>query len=225
MTAILPITPDPTRQAQTRLRLLDAAAREFAENGYQNATVRDICKRAEANVAAVNYHFGDKERLYAATLDHWIGVALEKYPPLMGVPETAPAVERLRGFIQGCMLRMLDGGSAGWHGQLMAREMVEPTAGLDQMIKDTIEPMVELLHGIVRDLAGGELTEAELHRCGMSVIGQCCFYRHAREVVTRMFGPDCYAEPGLTALVDHVTRFTASALSCYAASRAVDSLV
>src|SRR3954451_20056019 len=49
---------------QTRARLLEAAGEEFAEKGYDGATVRSICARAEVNLAAVNYHFGDKEQLY-----------------------------------------------------------------------------------------------------------------------------------------------------------------
>src|SRR5688500_17060689 len=140
-----PSLPDVSRQAQTRLRLVEAAAREFAANGFHHATVRDICKRAEANVAAVNYHFGDKEGLYTATLQHWVGVALEQFPLLMNVPETAPAEERLRGFIRGTLFRMLHPGAPGWHGQLMAREMVEPTAALDQMIAGTLKPMCDLV--------------------------------------------------------------------------------
>lgn len=206
-------TVDSSRQAVTRRRLLEAAACEFAHRGYNAATVRDICKRADANVAAVNYHFGDKEGLYAATVKHWIAAGLAQYPPLMGVPADAPAPERLRGFVRGVLRRMLDPGAPGWHGQLMAREMVEPTACLDDVIRDTIRPMTELMHGIVRDLAGPGLSDNDVRRCGMSVIGQCCFYRHARELVTRMFGHDVYTEAGLEALADHITSFSLAALT------------
>ena len=52
----------------TRIRLLKAAARVFAEHGYQDATVRQICERAGANIALVNYHFGDKLELYTEVL-------------------------------------------------------------------------------------------------------------------------------------------------------------
>lgn len=53
----------------TRDKLLEAAGRAFAERGYSAATVRDICKEAGANVAAVNYYFKDKLALYTEVLN------------------------------------------------------------------------------------------------------------------------------------------------------------
>src|SRR5450631_681854 len=54
-----PATSDPTRD-----KLLDVAGRIFADRGYRSATIREISVAAGANVAAVNYHFGDKLALY-----------------------------------------------------------------------------------------------------------------------------------------------------------------
>jgi AcrR family transcriptional regulator len=60
---------NPVRsQDETRRKLLQAAAEVIAEHGYQAATVREICTRAGANIAAVNYHFGDKLALYTELL-------------------------------------------------------------------------------------------------------------------------------------------------------------
>ena len=53
---------------ETRDKLMIAAGEVFAEVGYQAATTREICARAGANIAAVNYHFGDKLGLYTEML-------------------------------------------------------------------------------------------------------------------------------------------------------------
>lgn len=48
----------------TRIKLIEAAEQEFAENGFRSASIRAITARAGANIAAVNYHFGTKEKLF-----------------------------------------------------------------------------------------------------------------------------------------------------------------
>jgi AcrR family transcriptional regulator len=53
---------------ETRERLLDAAERQFAEHGFAGASLREITAEAEANLAAVSYHFGSKEELFLAVV-------------------------------------------------------------------------------------------------------------------------------------------------------------
>src|SRR2546426_9063981 len=117
---------NPTRM-ETRQRLLEAAGEVFAAQGFRTATVREICRRARANLAAVNYHFGDKERLYGAVLQYTLRYALQKYPPTLGLSVVATAEERLQAFIRSFLLRLLDDGLPAWHGKLMAHEIAEPT--------------------------------------------------------------------------------------------------
>jgi AcrR family transcriptional regulator len=52
------------RDQETRERLLKAGTQLFSERGFAKVTVRDICQRARANVAAINYHFAGKDGLY-----------------------------------------------------------------------------------------------------------------------------------------------------------------
>jgi len=54
----------PTANEETRWRLLQAATEVFAEVGYHAATTREICRRAEVNLASIHYYYGDKAELY-----------------------------------------------------------------------------------------------------------------------------------------------------------------
>src|SRR6266404_5170262 len=118
----MPPTSDEN-SPDTRSRLLEAAGEVFAEQGFRAATVREICGRAGANIAALHYHFGDKERMYSAVLADTAQKSLEKYPIGGGVSPGAPAEARLEAFIRNYMERLLDEGRPAWFGQLLAREM------------------------------------------------------------------------------------------------------
>src|SRR5260221_2514212 len=122
--------------AATRARLLEAAGEVFAEKGFRAATIREIIKRAKANVAAVNYHFGDKERLYTAVLRYSHQCAGELFPTDSGLGSQAPARQRLHAFVRGLILRVLDKGRPAWHGKLMRQEVAEPTQGLARLVKE-----------------------------------------------------------------------------------------
>ena len=76
---------------ESRQRLLEVAEELFAHRGFDGTTVREICDRAGMNVAAVNYHFGDKETLFVeAVVEQFIrpmahglvGIVGELFPHL-----------------------------------------------------------------------------------------------------------------------------------------------
>lgn len=198
---------------ETRLRLLEAAGEVFAEQGYRRATVRDICSRADANIAAVNYHFGDKEKLYIAALQHWLGEALRRFPPDGGLPPTAPPEERLHAFVRSWLFRMLGKGMPAWHGKLMAREMSEPTAGFDTILAESARPMANRLNSLVRELLGPDVSDRTVRDCALSIAGQCCFYRHAHEMIKRLFPDHSQGADEIEHLSNHITQFSLAALT------------
>ncbi len=56
-------------QPDTKQRILDAAERLFAKEGFHCSSLRGITREAEANIAAVHYHFGSKEALIEAVFE------------------------------------------------------------------------------------------------------------------------------------------------------------
>src|SRR3954469_4041424 len=83
---------------EPRQRLLEAAEDLFAQRGFDGATVREICDRAGMNVAAVNYHFGDKQALFVEAVKSAYACATAGLPPTW--PPGTPPVEKLRTFIR-----------------------------------------------------------------------------------------------------------------------------
>jgi TetR/AcrR family transcriptional regulator, regulator of cefoperazone and chloramphenicol sensitivity len=204
----VPAPPDDA----TRHQLLEAAATVFAEAGFRDATVREICRRAGANIAAVNYHFGDKEKLYAEVLRYSHGKTLEKHPLLLDVATDAPPEKKLRAFVQSLLLRIFDKGPTAWHGKLMAREMVEPTAALDSLVEERIRPMAEQLQKIIAEILDCPLNDERVRPCSFSVVSQCLFYHHCQPVILRLFPRQAFDSAGIARLADHITRFSLAAL-------------
>jgi AcrR family transcriptional regulator len=204
------LTPDSS--PDTRSRLLEAAGEVFAEVGYKNATIREICQKAGANVAAVNYHFRDKEGLYRALFDYAAHCALAKYPIGGGVDAAAPPEDRLRAFVKTYMSRLLDEGRPAWHGKLMAREMVEPTGALDILAESFARPQYQRLSGILRELLGPVMSDETIRLCAASIVGQCLFYKQCRPMIERLMPEQKYDEASLGALAAHISAFSLGAV-------------
>lgn len=196
----------------TRQQLLEAAGAVFAETGFRAATVREICRRAGANIAAVNYHFGDKETLYAEVLRYSQQKAVEKHPPLLGVSPNAAPEKKLRAFVQSLLLRIFDTGPIAWHGKLMSREMVEPSAALDSLVQERLRPMSEQLRKIVAEILNCPVNDDRVRLCSLSVVSQCLFYHHCQPVVSRLFPQQQYDNDGIAGLADHIANFSLAAM-------------
>jgi AcrR family transcriptional regulator len=204
--------PPATNDTATRQRLIEVAGEVFADQGFRSATIRDICGRAGANVAAVNYHFGDKEQLYLDVLEYAHRTSLTRYPPDLGTTPDSSTEDRLRAFVRSFLLRLFDDGVPAWLGKLTAREMVEPTPALDGLVERVMRPMFTSLVGLVADLSGPNADPERIRLCAQSVVGQLIFYRHAQECLRRL-GPDAVCgRDKLEAIADHVTRFSLAAI-------------
>ena len=197
-------------QLVTRHRLLEAAGEVFAEKGFRGATIREICQRADANVAAVNYHFGDKERLYAAAVQYAHTCAAGDIVDVTrAVPADATPRQRLLVFIRTMLAGILDPGKPAWHGKLVAREMAEPTRVLQQIAEQGVKPRVRLLSEIVRSVIGADALDSVVHRCVRSIVGQVLFYHFARPMLIRVFPDD---RMDVDVLAEHIASFSLGGL-------------
>ena len=194
----------------TPQRLLAAAEVVFAEKGFDGATVRDICTRAAANIAAIHYHFGDKGRLYVECLKvaHDCADGGDDDVPVW--PAGTPPVEKLRRFIR-TMVEKMHGPARPTAVQLLMREFANPSASGRKVILKYIRPKAHLLRDIIAELLP-EIGHRRLLLVLFSVMGQILFYRQNRPVVELIFGKDAVDALDVEMVIDHVTRFTLGAL-------------
>ncbi|MDI1232013.1 MAG: CerR family C-terminal domain-containing protein [Methylobacter sp.] len=156
---------------KTRQRLLVTASRIFAEKGYQDATIAEICEQAETNIASVNYHFGDKENLYLEAWRYAFQEDLRNHPSDGGIdPETSAEV-RLAGRIKSLIARIADPNSSFF--AIVHKEMAQQTSLLQKIMEQEINPERQALMALIKEVLGEKATDKQLQFCHASIIGQC----------------------------------------------------
>jgi AcrR family transcriptional regulator len=154
----------------TRDRLLKAACEVFAEKGYRNAKVAEICRRAGANVAAVNYYFGEKTILYA---EAWRYAFTEYTIPESFEEMHASPENQLRTHIHTLIQNFMEKGLQGHFTRLYLMELANPTGLIQDSWHDMIEPRRQKLIGIIKKMLGIETTDETVLFCELSIISQC----------------------------------------------------
>ena len=197
---ITAMTPD--RRA-TSDRILDAATEVFLEVGYRQATFREICRRAGANTAAINYHFRDKEGLYLEVLERVIAETQQRRGREFLAQWSRPE-DKLRAFIRVLLADLLGPKGANALLTLISREMAEPTKGLDVLMEKVIRPFDLQLGLVVRELVGPTASDQQVHDCVQSVVGLCNHFRRADEVISRLGYYPKHDAQSVDHLVDHV---------------------
>jgi TetR/AcrR family transcriptional regulator, regulator of cefoperazone and chloramphenicol sensitivity len=197
------------KPGDTARRLIDAAGPIFADRGYRDATVREISAAAGANVASINYHFGDKLGLYRAVLLDMH--ERSRLAHMATVPEDGPAEARLRAWVEAFLRKILDETRPQWQTRLMAREMADPTPALDDVVERSIRPQYEQLSRSVAELLADSTESPAVRRCVTSIVGQCLIHRHCGRAIALL---ECRGMQGVCpdALARHITAFSLAAI-------------
>lgn len=195
----------------TRDRLLNEAETLFAEKGYHAVSVREITKVARCNLAAVNYHFGNKKNLYLEVFrSRWVPRAMrvrtffEKSLADQDSSSPEVVVQALaRAFLEG----PLTDEERQRHHQLMVREIGRPSEAFDlvadQVMRPFFKELVEKLHSRMPE----GLRKESLMLNILSIFATVLYFNFARAAVTLMTGHE-YDAAFKSRLVNHIIRFS-----------------
>lgn len=158
-----------TQQIDTKQRLLDAAERLFALNGYQGTSLRAITAEAQANLAAVNYHFGSKEALLEAVLQRRLGplnkAREEHLRQVLNQAENSQSsplcIDVLRAFVEPTLCFREEGTGARHFLLLIGRSVAEADEAVRQSFLRQVRPIFLLFKQCLR-LALPQLPEKTL---------------------------------------------------------------
>lgn len=190
----------------TKTRIIEAAGPLFARSGFEHATVRDICREADVNVASIKYYFGDKKNLYLETVKYARQSRADRYPFPQWQNETSPE-EKLYDFVSALLRRLVVMSDAPWQVNLLMRELMKPDEACRMIVREHFQPMFRALLFVIDQLVDEPMQEDDRLKVGFSIIGQCLHYRYGTEVMDMMVPEDQKPLFQIEQIADHITDF------------------
>jgi AcrR family transcriptional regulator len=178
----------PTSQEETRWRVLQAATEVFAEVGYHAATTREICRRAEVNLASIHYHFGDKAELYREVFRLPFLNECNNFATLDITQTSLP--EALHSFYswlfpvdadEDPMLQLFL--------RLHSREEAEPSGVLGDALTKSFQPNHQQLQALLCREFGLKKPDLEVDRLTFCLAGLATVYFHGGRGAVEEFAP------------------------------------
>lgn len=193
----------------TKQALLNSAIEVFADKGFDAATIRDICSKAKANVAAVNYHYGGKDALYVAVLEE---VFPREMPP--HTDSSMPPEERLKRYLSSLASEIYERNNAiiAQRWSIFLREMAKPSTNLDFLVKRQIQPRANELREIVADILGPDAPDHLLAFSCSNIWALMLDHVLTQPILDRLEPKRPDLDISMDAFIDHAVAFSLGGL-------------
>lgn len=191
------------------LRILDAARAEFAQRGFPGARLQDIAERAGLTHPTLLYHFGSKERLYAAVIEQ----AMEDWAEMtsLAVAAAPPGFERVAALVDAGLEFF-----ASHHDFVVIwrREAIEGGGRLEQAIIEHLRPFFDRAVVFLRgEVAAGRLREHDPIELMQLCYGAVMTYFSDAGFRARLLDEDPFAAPARERFRDALTAMLRDALA------------
>lgn len=200
-------------------RLLDAAEKLFCEKGFEGTGVRDIAASAGCNVAAVNYYFGGKEKLYEEVWRRHLipmrDARIASIEKVMSQNQGRIELEDLlKSFAETFVGSMIDPDKASRLSRLMAREYIDRHLPTKIFVDEVMTPTMNAMRAALMKTCPF-LDESKVLMVIFSFVGQLVHLVHVRAIFEQ--ANDELDLPVLDAseTVEHIVKFSAAGIRAY----------
>ena len=202
-------TPAPQRGEATRQRLVTTAIEIFGRDGFHAAGTREIARQAGVNQALIGYHFGGKEQLYLAAMEHIATQIKRRLAPV--ADEIDENLERLHKAAAGggkvpretyldLLLRFTDGfvhmlveeDSSSW-ARMILREQQSPTPAFDILFDSIMNKLLRLATTLAARIRGIDPLSEEARLLTLTIFGQIIVFRVSRAAVLKYMAWNNYS--------------------------------
>lgn len=181
-------------EADARTRLIQAGLEAFGMYNYEGASTRELARLAGVNLSAIPYHFGGKQALYLAVIEHIAenmlqnaGKELDAARRLMADENARPddLLNQLQVIMEQFARTMLLTPEARYWARIILREQMLPTAAYDLLFAEVLGPALIVMTSLVARISGlpGDSPEAGIRT--FTLFGQVLVFRAVQETVKR----------------------------------------
>ena len=207
----------PPGERDTRARLLDTAVQLFGAHGFAAVSVRDIAQEAGVNLAAVNYHFSSKEKLWQEALRHSLGFTepiLEDLRPILQAARQTGTVAAAESALRQMLERFLEETLRPDYEQSTAMlfwELMGTRRNLQMVVNEFFVPKRLMLRQVL-ELLWPDADRADLDLWVVNIIGQCVSIKHCLPITAIAMKWEPVSEEHLRSLIKHTVEFCLSAI-------------
>ncbi|WP_221031474.1 CerR family C-terminal domain-containing protein [Actomonas aquatica] len=185
------------RGCRTRQALVEAGLELFGEYGLKGTTTRMLCEATGANVAAINYHFGNKDGLYLAVIDYIIGrLQAHIRPTAEALVTEVSAANNDPAAARRALLRLLDhladlmvqSEEIRLWALIIVREQSRPTPAFDHIYDQCFKRVQSKLLFLLGTATGIDPTSNEAKIRVHAFFGQILGFAVSRESLLRTLG-------------------------------------
>lgn len=206
-------------------RLLDSAERLFCERGFDKTGIRDLAREAGCNIAAVNYYFGGKEKLYVEVwrrnLRAMRDTRLASIERVMSQNGGPPCLEDLlRSFANAFIGPLIDESKGSRFIKLMAHEVIDRRLPGNIFFEELIKPTLGAFTAALLRICG-DLEKSKVPLVIISFIGQLVQALHVQSMFEEIEYPEL-PRLDLPQMVEHIVQFSAAGIRACAGKESND---
>lgn len=199
-----------TNDINTRAALLECADKLFIAHGYSGVSIRSITKASGTNVAAVNYHFQDKKKLFREVLAKRLDSITDDKQLLLNTLETQHPPATLEEVLRAYIRSFFDSHSLSTDNdrlmQIIYREMGPDAVTGDLVATRLIVPVNKAFMGTIQRLRP-DLGEKHASFCVSSITGQILHFIRSRDILQSIHNQE-QNQRFVEDAIEHITQFS-----------------
>ena len=177
----------------TREKILMIALDMFGEYGFNGVSTRDISKKADVNISAINYYFNSKEGLYLEVIKYiadLIKVKFQRCVDIISSCKDKPIDEKLAISIFSSLLDNISDtvlkNDMPSVSMILIREIMKPNIGTEIIYNDLVLPFHNTLLKVIKVIIGNDFSEKEITIIIHTILGQIMGFSANKAMITRL---------------------------------------